>query len=249
MRSGAARRSGRDPTVHSDTGPHSGRASGGHFRRTGPGHHRIRRAVLAASGQYRFQCEYQPGGGDPGQCRIRPADRAGPADRLTYRIERRPLSRPTWEPVDASLEIVGAAGPVLRYATNRHMVGMYSASTPATGVEAELVSVGTGTTAEFGKQHVAGKMVLGDMSLGRLYIEAVRKRGAIGVLAYNMPSYTKPEVNRHSIQFIRHSLGFGQSGMGGRALLRGARGALGALAAGSPRVRVTSPQGSMPRRS
>lgn len=128
-------------------------------------------------------------------------EKAPASARLTYRIEHRALSRPTWEPVDGSLSIVGQPAPILRYATNRHMLGMYSASTPAGGVEAELIDVGTGTGADFSGKNVAGKIVLADARLSSLWTEAVRKRGALGVLAYSMPSYTRPEVNRTSIQF------------------------------------------------
>src|SRR5688572_13140111 len=40
---------------------------------------------------------------------------------LVYRIERRPLRRPAWTPLDASLAIEG--GPaLLRFATNRNML-------------------------------------------------------------------------------------------------------------------------------
>ena len=76
-------------------------------------------------------------------------ERAPASARLTYRIEHRPMSRPTWEPVDGSLTIVGQPVPILRYATNRHMLGMYSVSTPAGGVEAELVDVGKGSAGGF----------------------------------------------------------------------------------------------------
>lgn len=130
-----------------------------------------------------------------------PEPRATASDRLTYRIEHRPMSRPTWEPVDGALTIVGQPAPVLRYATNRHMLGMYSVSTPAGGVEAELVDVGKGTAADFQRVEVAGRIVIGETSLRSLWTEAVRKRGALGVLAYSMPAYTRPEVNRRSIQF------------------------------------------------
>ena len=44
-------------------------------------------------------------------------------------------------------------------------------------------------------------MVLADASVGQLFAEAVQKRGAVGVLAYRMPAYTQPEINRTSIQF------------------------------------------------
>jgi aminopeptidase YwaD len=128
-------------------------------------------------------------------------ERAKPTDRLTYRIEHRPMREPTWEPVDGSLTIVGQPVPVLGYATNRHMLGMYSVSTPTGGVEAELVDVGTGTAADLAGKDVSGRIVLGDMSLRALWTEMVRKRGALGVLAYSMPAYTRPEVNQTSIQF------------------------------------------------
>ncbi|HEV8195930.1 MAG TPA: M28 family peptidase, partial [Gemmatimonadales bacterium] len=128
-------------------------------------------------------------------------ERAKPTDRLTYRIEHRPMREPTWEPVDGALTIVGQPVPVLRYATNRHMLGMYSVSTPTGGVEAELVDVGKGSAADLAGKDVSGRIVLGDMSLRALWTEMVRKRGALGVLAYSMPAYTRPEVNQTSIQF------------------------------------------------
>jgi len=131
-----------------------------------------------------------------------PEERAPAGTRLTYRIERRSMrGRPTWEPLDGSLTIVGHAEPILRYVTNRHMLGMYSTSTPPGGVEGELVDVGKGTSADFSRTSVAGKIVMGESSLRRLWTEAVKQRGALGVLAYSMPGYTRPEVNRTSIQF------------------------------------------------
>jgi aminopeptidase YwaD len=61
---------------------------------------------------------------------------------LTYRIEKRAMQRPTWEPVDAQLYIVGEDKPLLSFKTNRNMLAMYSGSTPAGGVMAELIDVG-----------------------------------------------------------------------------------------------------------
>jgi hypothetical protein len=125
---------------------------------------------------------------------------AKPTDRLTFRIEQRPMSGPAWEPLDASLTIVGSSTPLLRFATNRNMLAVNSSSTPADGIEAEVVSVGKGDNAAFDRAQVAGKIVFGEMSVGRLSSEA-RKRGAVGVLAYALPAYTKPETHRTSIQF------------------------------------------------
>jgi aminopeptidase YwaD len=162
---------------------------------------------------------------------------AKPADRLTFRIERRPMTAAAWEPLDASLTIVGASAPVLRFATNRNMLAVNSASTPPGGIEAEVVSVGKGDAAAFDRVPVAGKIVFGEMGVGRLSSEA-RKRGAVGVLAYALPTYTKPEIHRTSIQFS--SIQADSSAKAWGILLSyDAREALErALAAGPVRVRV-----------
>ena len=128
--------------------------------------------------------------------------KAKPSDVLTYRIEHRPLRQPAWEPVDASVMIAGESKPVLELATNRNMLAIGSYSTPDTGVLARLVDVGKGTPPPTTTSaSVAGKVVLADGGIGRVFPEAVQKRGAIGVLAYNMPAYTQPETHRTSIQF------------------------------------------------
>ena len=123
------------------------------------------------------------------------------ADRLVYRLERYPMTGPTWEPEDASLSIVGQPAPVLRFATNRNMIAINSYSTPPDGIEAELVYVGRGAPAALDSANVAGKIVFGEASIGALFREAVVRRGAVGVLSYGMPGYTKPEIHRTSIQF------------------------------------------------
>jgi aminopeptidase YwaD len=75
------------------------------------------------------------------------------------------------------------------------------------------------------------------MSVGRLSNEA-RKRGALGVLAYAMPEYTKPETHRTSIQFSSIQADTNAKAWG-VLLSYDARDALErALAAGPARVRV-----------
>jgi aminopeptidase YwaD len=127
--------------------------------------------------------------------------KASPKDVLTYRIEHRPIRAPGWEPVDASVTVVGQSEPILRFATNRNMLAINSFSTPDTGVVAAVVDVGKGTAAEYDRAPVAGKIVLSDGNVGRVFGEAVVKRGALGVLTYSMPAYTQPQVHTHSIQF------------------------------------------------
>jgi hypothetical protein len=119
---------------------------------------------------------------------------------LTYRIEKRPLKRFTWEPVDASLYIVGEKEPLLRFRTNFNMIAMYSASTPAAGITAELVYAGKGSAKELEGLDVKGKIVMAESSIGSVYNHAV-KNGALGALAYSMPSYNQPAKYTNSIQF------------------------------------------------
>lgn len=165
-------------------------------------------------------------------------DSAPAGARLTYRVESRPMTRDTWEPEDASVTIVGQDSALLRWTTNRNMLTINSASTPAGGVEAEVVDVGAGRPEDFAGRDVRGKIVLADGRIGAVYSEAVVKHGALGVLAYAMPAYTRPEVNRTSIQFS--SVPAGGAGWG-ILLSYAAREELRrALAAGPVRVRVAT---------
>jgi len=120
---------------------------------------------------------------------------------LTYRIEHRPLPQPAWEPVDATVSVIGESQSVLSFSTNRNMIAINSFSTPDTGVVAELVDVGKGAAADYENVPVAGKIVLTETAVGRGFSAAVEQHGAVGVLAYSMPAYTQPEKNSHSIQF------------------------------------------------
>lgn len=120
---------------------------------------------------------------------------------LTYRLEHRPMSTPAWDPIDASVTIVGESAPLLRWTTNRNMLAINSFSTPDSGVVAPVVDVGKGSAADYDRARVKGKIVLAEGNVARVFSEAVQKRGAIGVLAYNMPAYTEPTVHTHSIQF------------------------------------------------
>jgi aminopeptidase YwaD len=120
---------------------------------------------------------------------------------LIYRVERYPMTAPAWEPLDASLSLDGVETPILRFATNRNMLATNSFATAPGGVVAELVDAGRGTPAELDSAQVRGRIVLAESGLGRLFTEAVVRRGAVGVLAYSLPAYLKPEQNTRSIQF------------------------------------------------
>jgi aminopeptidase YwaD len=128
-------------------------------------------------------------------------DKATARDRLTYRVERYPMSAPAWEAVNAEVQIAGESTPVLQYATNRNMLANNSFATPAGGIEAEVIDLGAYRPAALDSVDVRGKIVLADGRVGALFSDAVGKHGAVGVLAYSLPAYTQPEKNRHSIVF------------------------------------------------
>ena len=162
--------------------------------------------------------------------------RSRPTDRLTYRIESKPMARPTWEPDSASLTLVGDRVPLLRTATNRNMLTINSRSTPAGGVEGEVVALGDDSL--FARTDVRGRIVFAEGNVSRLFAEAVQKRGALGVLAYSMPAYLRPEVHRTTIQFRSIPLDTTRAGWA-IMLSTEARDRLRArLAAGPVRVRV-----------
>jgi hypothetical protein len=118
---------------------------------------------------------------------------------LTYRVETRPLPGDAWDMIDASLSVDGHPRPLMSSTTNFNMLAVGSGSTPDTGVVAELIDIGRGT--DYDRLSVAGKIVLVNGPAGRTLGEAVGQFNAVGVLAYNIPAYNKPEINRNIAQF------------------------------------------------
>lgn len=119
---------------------------------------------------------------------------------LTYRIERRKMSRPTWEPINASLVIAGETTPVLQFSSNRNMVAINSSATAAEGETAEVLYVGKGEARDFEGKDLRGKIALGDASPASLYNRAINA-GAIGVLVYSIPGLNQPEKYPNNIPF------------------------------------------------
>ena len=126
---------------------------------------------------------------------------AKPTDRLTYRIESRPMTAPAWSPLDASLTILGRARPLLTWAGNHNMLAANSWATPAGGVRAAVVDVGAGADADFDKVDVKGKIVFGEGNARSLFTRAMQ-RGALGVIApQKLPAFNQQSKNVNSIQF------------------------------------------------
>ena len=121
-----------------------------------------------------------------------------PDTRLTYRIEKRAMNRPTWEPVAASLNILGEKQDLLEFSTNRNMIYQYSSSTPKSGVEAEVIYISKKEDLE--QMDLNGKIIFSDQVSFR-NLQSSADRGIVGVLTYDNPDYLQPEKNQTSIQF------------------------------------------------
>jgi hypothetical protein len=119
---------------------------------------------------------------------------------FTYRIEKRKMKLPTWEPVSATVTLKGTREPLLDFTSNRNMIAIYSRSTAATGVIAQVIDVGKGTKEDFEGKDLKGKIVFADASINPLYSYAM-KLGAAGVFSYAIPAYTQPQKHVNSIQF------------------------------------------------
>jgi Zn-dependent M28 family amino/carboxypeptidase len=126
-------------------------------------------------------------------------EKATEKDVLTYRIETRPLKRPTWESVDATVTINREKAPLSAHTTNRNMIALNSYSTPKGGVTAEVIYIKD--VKKLKTTNVKGKIVFAETHPGRIFRTAVVKGGAIGLITYNNPNYLQPEKNTTSIQF------------------------------------------------
>ncbi len=164
---------------------------------------------------------------------------ASPDDKLTYRIEKRPMRRKTWEPVDALVEIVGEKEPLLSFKTNRNMLAINSASTPEGGYEAEVLFLPKTSADVLATQDLQGKILYADQPVS-MVDRAVSGKGTIGVIGYSLPSYTQPEKHTNSIQFSSITQVDSTKKQGfGILLSTAARARLkNALAKGSVRLRV-----------
>jgi hypothetical protein len=122
-----------------------------------------------------------------------------PNDILTYRIEKRPLEHPTWEPVDAIVKINNESEALLQFSSNRNMIALNSFSTPKEGVTGEVVFVED--LKNIKKEAVKDKIVFAETSPSEIIRSGILEMGALGILSYSNPDYVKPEKNRTSIQF------------------------------------------------
>ena len=112
--------------------------------------------------------------------------------RLQVRVDEYVKPEPAWDYARGAVTIDGDSTPVLSKERDRVSLAINSFSTPAGGVKLPLVDVGAGAERDFAGKDVKGAVVLGDASLGRLWQQAVRARGAAGVISTEIAGYIRP---------------------------------------------------------
>ena len=120
-------------------------------------------------------------------------DRLHAAGLPLVRVDEFPNAGAGWDHTEGTVSIRGDASPVLSKAQHRVALAINSFPTPPGGLTARLVDVGKGSAAEFNSADVRGAVVLGDAALGVLWREAVRSRGAAGVISTQIARYIRPD--------------------------------------------------------
>jgi aminopeptidase YwaD len=159
---------------------------------------------------------------------------------LSPRYETFADSATGWEQRAGTLRLGSATGEVLLSRENHRVaLAINSFSTPAGGASYRVVDAGAGTSAAaYEGKDVKGAVVLVSGSLGAAWQQAVRTRGAAGVISSDIAAYTRPEQTPDVLQW--GSIPFDESlkSFGFKSTPRAARRLRDALAAGPVTVHV-----------
>lgn len=111
---------------------------------------------------------------------------------LDSRVEEFPLRARGWDYEHGTVALADTGEVVLSKETDRVSLCINSFSTDGP-VEAPLVDVGAGTPADYAGKDVKGAVVLGSGAVGQLWQQAVKSRGAIGVISTSIAAYIRPD--------------------------------------------------------
>ena len=159
---------------------------------------------------------------------------------IATRYDTIPSSSQGWEMREAVLRLDGTDGEiVLSRAQDRVPLAINSGSTPPGGTLAPLVDVGAGTeAADYEGRDVAGAVVLADGPLGAVWNQAVKARGATGVISTQIAGYTRPESTPDVLQWGSIPYVEGGASFGFKATPRAAHRLRERLAVGPTQVHV-----------
>jgi hypothetical protein len=98
-----------------------------------------------------------------------------------------------WDYQSGTVAFADSGEVLLSRERDRVSLCINSFSTPAGGIEAPLVDVGAGRAADFEGKDVKGAVVLSSAAIGTLWQQAVKQRGAAGVISTSIAPYIRPE--------------------------------------------------------
>jgi len=117
------------------------------------------------------------------------ATTAAPA---TVRVDEFPNTGRGWDYRVGTLQFDDESEPLLSRERDRVSLAINSFSTQPRGLTAPLVDVGAGAGSDYAGKEIKGAVILGDAPLGRLWQEAVKRRGAAGVISTDIAGYIRP---------------------------------------------------------
>jgi hypothetical protein len=122
---------------------------------------------------------------------------------LSPRYETFANSGMGWEHSRGTLRLGGATGEaLLSRDTHRVALAINSFSTPAGGAAFRLVDAGTGLgAASYESRDVKGAVVFASGGLSQVWQQAVRARGAAGVISTDLAAYTRPNDTPDVLQW------------------------------------------------
>jgi len=99
-----------------------------------------------------------------------------------------------WDYQQGTVTLVGGSETEVLLSREQDRVSLCinSFPTPPDGLIARLVDVGAGNEDDYAGKDVTGAVVLGDGPVGALWQQAVRQRGAAGVISTAAPTYVRP---------------------------------------------------------
>ena len=118
----------------------------------------------------------------------------GAGSAATMRVDEFAPNGRGWDYRVGTLSFDDGADPVLlSRERDRVSLAINSFPTPGGPVRARLVDVGAGAAeADYAGKEIRGAVVLGDAAPGRLWQEAVKRRGAIGIVSAEIAPYIRP---------------------------------------------------------
>jgi aminopeptidase YwaD len=112
---------------------------------------------------------------------------------LDTRVEEFAARGRGWDYQVGTVSFADSGEVLLSRERDRISLCINSFSTPDGGVQAPLIDVGKGATpADYDGKDLKGAIVLGDADSGRLWQQAVKARGAIGIISTAIAPYIRP---------------------------------------------------------